>query len=97
MNIKAKRKAITLTPISLAQLKNAEGKKLVDTPYYHLLKLLAEACDMNAGQHNVYIVLGATKKQDSLTLSITADDDRDTLYDTSLVGLSEQAAGVATA
>lgn len=96
MNIKKKRLTITLTPINVAQLKTAATHKLVDTPYYHLLHLLAECCDDNARGSNSYIVLGATKKADSLTLSITEGEDRDTLYDTSLAGLSEQAAGVVT-
>ena len=92
MKLARQKKEIQLPPTNRAAVKSASSKKLADTPYYHLLLLLAEVCDENCQESNAYTTLGSTKKNDALTLSVTSGDDRQTLYDTSLLGLSEQAA-----
>lgn len=91
MQLTAKKKANTVHPTNVSALKNAAAKKLVDTPYYKLLMLLAEGCDANAGGINFYATLGATKSADALTLSVNLDGDRQTLYDISLADLAVQA------
>ena len=92
MKLARQKKEISLPPTNRAAVKASAGKKVSETPYYHLLLLLAEVCDENAQENNAYCTLGSTKKNDALTFSVTSGDDRQTLYDVSLLGLSEQAA-----
>lgn len=84
MQLTKKSAAVRVNPINRNAVVNAGNTKLRDTPFYHLLLLLAEGCDSNARDVNFYATLGATKKGDSLTLSINLDGDRQTLYAVSL-------------
>lgn len=92
MKLTEKTSAVRILPVNRTAVKQASDRKLKDTPYYHLLLLLAEGCDQIALDTNFFCTLGSTKKGDSLTLSVNLDGERQTLYDTSLVELAVQAA-----
>lgn len=94
MQLTEKSKATRVNPVNRSAVVNAANKKLVDTPYYHLLLLIAEGCDSNARDVNFYCTFGATKKGDALTLSINLDGDRQTVYADSLGSLASETASI---
>jgi len=88
MQLTAKKKANTISPVNVASLKNAAKTPLEKTVYYTLLKLLAEGCDSNANGINFYCTLGCTKDGTSLSLSVNLDGERQTVYAINLLDLS---------
>jgi len=94
MQIVKKQEAIRVLPTNRQAVVNAANKSLKDTPYYHLLLLLAEGCDANGKGINFYATFGATKKGDALSLSINLDSDRQVEYAGSLADLASATASL---
>lgn len=92
MNI-GKRKTQVLTPSSENTLTAHAGEKLSATPYYPLLRMLAQMLDQAVAGENIYCVVGTTKSRDAVTVTVKQDGDGETLYDADLSGLADQCAG----
>ena len=59
--------------------------------YVALVQLVAQMCDMIAAGEDVYMIIGATSKKDSFSLTVKQNGDGTTVYATSLPDLSLQA------
>lgn len=94
MQLTKKAESNRVLPTNRTAVVNAAGKKLADTPYYHLLLLLAEGCDANGKGVNFYLTIGATKKQDALSCSVNLDGERQVEYAGSLADLAAQLASL---
>jgi len=92
MKITQKVSATKVHPVNRAAVKNASDKKLKDTPYFHLLLVIAEGLDEIANDTNFYCTFGSIKDSSSYTFSVTLDKARQTLYADDLSGLAVQAA-----
>jgi len=87
MQLKAKKVTNQIAAVNLSALKNAENKPLKSTPYYTLLRLLAEGCDNNAKGVNFYSTLGCTKSLEAISMTVNLDGDKDAAYAPTLVDL----------
>lgn len=59
--------------------------------YLPLLQLVAQMCDMIANGENIYMIIGATSKKDSYSLSVKLNNEATTVYASTLEDLSTQA------
>lgn len=71
-----------------ASLDGYRKTKLEETPYWPLLRALAEIADSNATQHNAYCTMGATKDQTALAFTATIDGAKAAVYAPDLVKLA---------
>jgi hypothetical protein len=94
MQLRAKKAANQIAAVNLSALKNAENKPLKSTPYYALLRLLAEGCDSNAKGVNFYSTLGSTKSLEAISLTVNLDGDKDAVYAPTLIDLCVEVAGL---
>lgn len=62
-----------------------------DNDYVHLLRVIADVLDINAGGGDAYLIIGGTRDHSSLTLAVVVDGERATLYNVSLIGLATDA------
>ena len=87
MQLKAKKVVAQIQPVNVSALRNAENTPLKKTPYYTLLRLLAEGCDSNAKGVNFYSTLGSTKSLEAISITVNLDGDKDAAYATTLIDL----------
>jgi len=87
MQLKSKKVTNQIAAVNLSALKNAENKPLKGTPYYTLLRLLAEGCDNNANGVNFYSTLGCTKSLEAISMTVNLDGDKDAAYAPTLTDL----------
>jgi hypothetical protein len=68
-----------------------QSKKFADTPYYPLVRLLAEMFDDIATGINSYAVIGSTKNFTAFTLTLNQESERVTEYADRLTELARNA------
>jgi len=63
-----------------------------DSPELNMLRVIAELLDMIANGEDIYMVLGATRRKDSFTVTLKHNGIPTILYSATLVGLSDEVA-----
>ena len=58
--------------------------------YVPLVQLIAQMCDMIAQGQDIFMIIGATQKKDSLSLTVKFNGEATSVYATNLVGLATQ-------
>lgn len=76
---------------NVSTLRSADGNKLGDSPYDGLLELIAEMFDAIAKGEDFYMIIGATSKRDSFSLTVKESGQPTTVYAPDLPSLCTQA------
>ena len=83
-----KPQAAAINPESSAELEGWAKTKLIDTPYYPLLRVLAEMLDSSAKGQNIYSIIGTTKDKSAISITVKQDGGGDARYGDTLAGVS---------
>lgn len=82
-----KAQAAQINPESSSELEGWAKTKLMETPYYHLLRVMAEMLDSAAKGQNIYLILGTTKDKSAISCTIKQDGGGDARYGDTLAGV----------
>lgn len=83
-----KPQAAQINPENLGELESWCKTPLQDTPYYLLLKVMADMLDSSAKGQNIYSILGTTKDKSAISYTVKQDGGGDARYGDTLGAVS---------